>query len=88
MQGMQEAPLEEEMATHSSIPAWENPWTEEPGGFPRVGHVQETEHTCTHVFNFSEADFMEGCQQRGLDCLYPYWKQEKVRKNYFLSSYV
>ena len=20
------------MATHSSIPAWENPWTEEPGG--------------------------------------------------------
>ena len=24
-------PLEEEMATHSSIPAWESPWTEEPG---------------------------------------------------------
>ena len=24
--------LEEEMATHSSIPAWEVPWTEEPGG--------------------------------------------------------
>ena len=33
----------EEMATHSSIHAWENPWTEEPGGLqsmgsPRVGH--------------------------------------------------
>ena len=27
-----EAPLEEEMATHSSILAWEIPWTEEPGG--------------------------------------------------------
>ena len=27
----QEDPLEEEMATHSSI-AWEIPWTEEPGG--------------------------------------------------------
>ena len=27
-----EYPLEEEMATHSSIPAWEIPWTEEPGG--------------------------------------------------------
>ena len=26
-----EDPLEKEMATHSSIPAWENPWTEEPG---------------------------------------------------------
>ena len=26
-----EDPLEEEMATHSSIPAWRIPWTEEPG---------------------------------------------------------
>ena len=25
-------PLEEEVAIYSSIPAWENPWTEEPGG--------------------------------------------------------
>ena len=35
--------LEEEMATHSSILAWEIPWTEEPGGLQfmvlkRVGH--------------------------------------------------
>ena len=28
----QEDPLEEEMATHSSILAWRTPWTEEPGG--------------------------------------------------------
>ena len=27
-----EDPLEEEMATHSSIIAWKIPWTEEPGG--------------------------------------------------------
>ena len=27
-----EDPLEEEMATHSSILAWEIPWTEEHGG--------------------------------------------------------
>ena len=27
-----EDPLEREMATRSSIPAWEIPWTEEPGG--------------------------------------------------------
>ena len=27
-----EDPLEKEMATHSSIFAWEIPWTEEPGG--------------------------------------------------------
>ena len=28
----QEDPLEKEMATHSSIPAWKISWTEEPGG--------------------------------------------------------
>ena len=27
----QEDPLEEEMATHSSVLAWEVPWTEDPG---------------------------------------------------------
>ena len=27
-----EDPLENEMATHSSMLAWEIPWTEEPGG--------------------------------------------------------
>ena len=27
-----EDPLEEEMTTHSSILAWEIPWTEEPAG--------------------------------------------------------
>ena len=35
--------LEKEMATHSSVPAWRIPWTEEPGGLQstgsrRVGH--------------------------------------------------
>ena len=39
----QEDPLEEGMATHSSILAWEIPQTEEPGGLQsmgsqRVGH--------------------------------------------------
>ena len=33
----QEDPLEKEMATHSSIPAREVPWTEEPGGLQSVG---------------------------------------------------
>ena len=27
-----EDPLEQEIATHSSILAWKIPWTEEPGG--------------------------------------------------------
>ena len=33
----QEDPLEEEMATHSSILALEIPWTEEPGGLQSMG---------------------------------------------------
>jgi len=32
-----ENPLEEEMATHSSIPAWKISWTEEPGGLQSMG---------------------------------------------------
>ena len=30
-------PLEEEIATHSSILAWRIPWTEEPGGLQTMG---------------------------------------------------
>ena len=37
-----DGPLEKEIATHSSILAWEIPWTEEPSrlvhGVTRVGH--------------------------------------------------
>ena len=33
----QEDPLEEETAIHSSILAWEIPWTEEPGGLQSMG---------------------------------------------------
>ena len=32
-----EAPLEKEMATHSSILAWRIPWTEELGGLQSTG---------------------------------------------------
>ena len=33
----QEDALEEETVTHSSILAWEVPWTEEPGGLHSTG---------------------------------------------------
>ena len=44
-----EESLKEEMATHSSILAWEIPWTEEPGGLEsmesqRVEHALATKH--------------------------------------------
>ena len=32
-----EDPLEKEMATYSSILAWEIPWTGEPGGLQSMG---------------------------------------------------
>ena len=32
-----EDPLQEEMATHTSILAWRIPWTEEPGGLQSMG---------------------------------------------------
>ena len=36
----QKDPLEEEMATPSSILAWRIPWTEEPGGYSPWGHKE------------------------------------------------
>ena len=32
-----EDPLEQEMATHSTIPAWKFPWSEKPGGLQSMG---------------------------------------------------
>ena len=37
-----EDPLEEGMATHSSILAWRVPWTEEPGGLRFMGSQSRT----------------------------------------------
>ena len=57
----QEDPLEKEMATHSSILAWEVPWTEElcglqSRGFRSVQHdwVYKHTHTHTHTHIFLE----------------------------------
>ena len=56
-----EDPLEEGMATHSSILAWRIPWTEEPGGLQSIwsqsaGH-DWSDWTCTHthtqIYNYS-----------------------------------
>ena len=40
----QEDPLEERVATHSSILAWRSPWTEEPGELQSMGS-QESDMT-------------------------------------------
>ena len=36
--------LEREMATHSSILAWEIPWREEPGGLQSIGAQRVGHH--------------------------------------------
>ena len=46
---VQEGLLEKETPTHSSVLAWETPWTEEPGGLQSIGLQKarqglETEH--------------------------------------------
>ena len=38
-----EGPLEQGMATHSSILAWRIPWTEEPGGLQSMGSQSQTQ---------------------------------------------
>ena len=38
-----EDPLEDGMATHSSILAWRIPWTEEPGGLQSIASQSQTE---------------------------------------------
>ena len=53
----EEDPLEKEMATHSSIPAWETPWTEEPGGlYSSWGRedLEMTEHK-THTYTYNQS---------------------------------
>ena len=40
----QEDPLEKKMATHSSILAWEIPWTKEPGRLQSMG-LQKSDMT-------------------------------------------
>ena len=72
---IQEDPLEEEMATHSSILAWEIPWTEEPGrlqsmGPQRVGRNWTTKNTSQSLIVLSVQVVPHGSQlRRWLGCL-------------------
>jgi len=51
-----EDPLEEGMATHSSILAWEISWTEEPGGLQSMGlkalDTTEQQHAQSYFENW------------------------------------
>jgi len=47
-----EDPLEEEMATHSSVFSWEIPWTEEPGRLQSMGSQRVGHDWAANTFNF------------------------------------
>ena len=61
-----EDPLEKEMATHSSILAWEIPWAEKPGGLQpkglqRVRHNLATKQQQQHIRDFkNEGGLIKG----------------------------
>ena len=61
-----EDPLEEGMATRSSIPAWRIPWAEESGGLQSMGS-QRVRHNrsdlmCTHFFTFTLCVCVSVCE--------------------------
>ena len=55
----QEDPLEKEMATHSSILAWEIPWIEEPGELQSMG-LQGGSDGKASAWNAGDPDLIPG----------------------------
>ena len=53
-----EDPLENRMATHSSILAWRIPWRDEPGGLQSTGHeeLDTTERLSTSIHKFTSKE--------------------------------
>ena len=51
----QEDPLEKEMASHSSIPAWRLLWTEDPGGLQSIGMLRLDWSDLAHIHSFKSS---------------------------------
>ena len=59
-------PLEKGMATHSSIPAWRIPWTEEPGGTTAHGVAKSwTRLSNTHTQEYIHSAARGACRVAG-----------------------
>ena len=65
-----EDPLEKEMATHSSIPAWRIPWTEEPGGLQSMGSQRVKHDRVTYTFSLLYGP--------ALTSIHDYWKNHTI----------
>ena len=64
-------PLEEEMATHSSFPAWKTPWTEGPGGLRSMGSQRARHDRATE----QRAACLPGRAARCVRRVAPRWDQ-------------
>ena len=53
---------EKEMATHSSILAWEIPWTEEPGWLQSMGHESLTRLSIVFMVHVLHSIVVESIQ--------------------------
>ena len=53
-----EDPLEEDLATPSSVLAWRIPWTEEPGGLQSIG-LQRVRHNLSDLAHSMDSKGME-----------------------------
>ena len=59
VQSLGQEDLEKELATHSSILAWEIPWTEEPGGLQSTGSQRVGHNRVTDTFTFFHSLFRD-----------------------------
>ena len=61
--------LEKEMATHSSILAWEIPWTEKPGSLQSMGvktkNIPHQKHAFQHLSQAKHLDKASGREIQG-----------------------
>ena len=62
----QEDPPEKGMATHSSILAWEIPWTEQPGGLPSTGSQRVRHDWATDTVTFTVTPYPSSPKQVSL----------------------
>ena len=77
-----EDPLEEEMATHSSVLAWKIPWTEEPGGLQSRGSQSDTtEHAHMRTLTV-QVKRRNNCHARMHPCEVPEALWEVIAKHF------
>ena len=67
------------MATHSSIVAWEIPWTEEPGGLQSVGsqRLDTAEHVSTHTWAWGRRNGTDLLGSKDCTQSVPCWESQE-----------